>query len=313
MKKFVNYGLSLMLLASLFLVTSCGETEPPVPEFDAPTLSITGAPAENETTVEVDQTVSFKVNVTAPAGFNTIYYDKTIGSETTKRQGEQSRPSGTAPTTFEYEFSYTATEEDAGKEIIFDFIAVDEQDQEALATYTIKVNEPAAIVEYETVLLGGQSNSTVESFYNAVENEKYFYSAANTEENGAKVDFLFTYGSTNGNALSSPDDADARDNWENIYKLPLTHMNNATRFKMMTTTSYADITNTNQIANAYAENQNEELSRMTQLAVGQTFAFALGANRGGRYGVAEVVDIQGTEGSNRTITLKVKIQTEDNN
>lgn len=317
MKKFVNYGLSLMLIASPFLITGCGEDgenpEPDAPEANAPTLSIVDAEEADETTIEIGQEVAFKVNVTAPGIFNAFIVNKTVDGGSTEEIDRVPRDPGTSPTTYDYDFSFTAEEDDAGKEIIFDFVAVDDNDNEGMVTYTINVSEAAAIEEYETVLLGGQANTTVESFYNGVENLKYFYSAANNETTGAKVDFIFTYGSTNGNALSSPDDADSRSNWENIYELPLTHMNNATRFKMLTTTTYAEIINSNQVASAYAENQNDELSRMTQLEVGQAFAFALDANRGGRYGIAEVVDIQGDGGNNRTITLKIKIQTEDNN
>lgn len=311
MKKIVNYGLSLVLMAFLFLVTSCGK-DPVETIVEAPTVTLPAA-AGTETTVEVGETVAFKVSVTAPGVFNTFIVNQTIGSTTTeiKREG---RASGTAPATYEYDFSFKAETEHGGQEIVFDFIAVDDANKESKATYTIIVNE-VSLVEYETVLLGGQSNSTVESFYNVVDNVKYFYSAANETANKDKVDFLYHYGSTNGNVISSPDDAETRATWEDIYGLPLTNLNNSTRFKRVTATTYGEVNNQSQVVNAYVENQNAEVSRLTQLQTGETFAFVLDGDRGGRYGIVEVVEAkgEGVGGENRTITLKIKVQPTANN
>lgn len=310
MKKFVNYGLSLMLITSLFLVSGCGEPVETI--VDAPTVTLPAA-AGTERTVEVGEEVAFKVNVTAPGVFNTFIVNKTIGTTTTEIERE-GRASGTAPVTHEYDFAFTPAAGHAGEEIVFDFIAVDDNNKESKATYTVIVNE-IALVEYETVLLGGQSNTTVESFYNVVDNAKYFYTDANKEENRDKVDFLYHYGSTNGNVISSPDNEDTRSTWNTIYGLPLTNMNNSTRFKRVTATTYDQVANQNQVVNAYVENQNAIESRLTQLQTGQTFAFVLDGDRGSRYGIVQVVDAKGdgVGGASRTITLKIKVQPAANN
>lgn len=306
MKRFLNSCLTAFLLGSLFLVTSCGEDEEPV-VIAAPSYTIDGDDPE---TVEVGEPIAFKVKVTAPGGFNRILVKKKVGSGTATTFADVSRESGTVPNDYTYDFTYTPTVDEAGETVLFTFLIVGEDNQETSFTYTVDV-EDISFVEYETILLGGQSNATVESFYNALDNTKYFYNAALTNAN--KVDLLFHYGTTNGNVISSPDNAETRSTWETTYGNPLTGMNNSTRFKKMTTRTYDQVINDAMLVNSFAENQNPEISRITQLAVGESYAFKLGANRGARYGVIKVAGIQGTSGADRTITLNVKIQSANNN
>ena len=307
MKKILNYYLSLTLIASLFVVAGCGTEEDQI--IDGPTVTSTAE--TNETTVNVGEPVSFTVNVTAPAGFNTFIVNQTVGNNETVELNRESRASGTAPTEHSYNFTFTPAAADAGKEIVFDFVAVDDNNppKEGKYTHTVVVNEQP-LVEYQTVLLGGQSNSTEASFYNALENVKYMYSDA--KANPSKVDFLYHYGNTNLNIIASPDDADSRAAWADLYNMPLTGMNNATRFKRVTTSSYENINSSAAVVNAYTENANPELSRLTQLNQGETFVFKLDGGRGGRFGVAKVVAVAGTSGADRTITLDVKIQAVNN-
>ena len=307
MKKILNYYLSITFIASLFVVGSCGTEEDQI--IDGPT--VTATVENNETTVNVGESVSFTVNVTAPAGFNTFIVNQTVGNNATVEFKRESRASGTTPTTHTYSFSFTPSVAHAGKEIVFDFIAVDDNNppKEGKYTYTVVVNEQS-LVEYQTVLLGGQANTTESSFYNALENVKYMYNDA--KANPSKVDFLYHYGDTNLNIIASPDDADSRAAWADIYKLPLTGMDNATRFKRVTTKSYENINSSAAVVNAYTENANPELSRLTKLNQGEIFVFKLDGGRGGRFGVAKVVSVAGTSGANRTITLSVKIQAVNN-
>ena len=315
MKRFLNQCFSLSLIASMFLVSSCGQdpVEPVVPEIAAPT--VTGPEGEAETTVDVGVPVAFKVKVNAEGGFNVLVIEKTVEGGETEEIGREMRENGvTPPTSFEYDFTYTPTAEEAGKEVVFDFVAVDEEDREGKYTYTVNVKE-IPYDEYTAVLLGGQLHTTVESFYNVVENKRYFYSGANEQANRNKVDFVFHYGETNKNVLSSPDDVDTRKAWADTYKMPLTNLNNSTRFKRVpSTVSYDQITTNAQIMNAYLENNpNPVSSRLTQLQAGETFAFVLDDERGQRYGVVKVVSTQGATGAERTITLNVKVQATNNN
>lgn len=306
MKKLLNYCLSMTLMASLFLVTSCGE-DPVEPVIAAPSYETIG---EKPETVDVGEQISFTVNIAAPGGFNRLLVTKQVGTATATTFADIDRPAGTAPTSHTYAFTYTPNMNEAGETIDFKFLIVGEDAQETDFTYSVDVND-VTFMEYETVLLGGQSNATVESFYNAVENKKYMYAAA--KENAGLVDFLYHYGSTNGNVISSPDNAETRNTWNTLDPpKPLTGMDNTTRFKEMTTRTYDEVINNTNLVNSYAENQNPELSRITQLAVGKSYAFKLGSTRGTRYGVIEIAQIQGTSGTDRTITLNVKIQAVNN-
>ncbi len=310
MKRFLNYYLSLTLIASLFVVAGCSEEDDPL--INAPQISFDGVSGDG-VTADVGEDVDFTVNVTAPGGFNRLVIYRTLGVDGTRSTLlDTARTSGDVPTAFTLPVSYTVTADEAGQDVYLDFRAVGEDDQEAERRFTITVNEPE-FAEYQTVLLGGQTNTTEPSFYNAVDNERYMYAAANEVANRDQVDFLYHYGNTNFNIIASPDDTDSRAAWTG-YGNPLTNLNNSTRFKRITTTSsgYANINSNNALINAYAENANPELSRLTQLQQGETFAFRLDADRGARYGVVEVVEVAGTSGTNRTITLNVKVQAANN-
>lgn len=305
MKRIWNQYVSMTLLASLFLLGSCGE-DPVEPVIEAPSYQIEG---EEPETINVGETVAFTVDITAPGGFNRLLVTKEVGTAAATTFADLNRGAGSVPQDYSYDFTYTPNLEEAGETIEFTFLIVGEDAQETTFTYAVDVNA-VTFMEYETVLLGGQSNTTVESFYNAVDNAKYMYGAA--KENANKVDFLFHYGTTNGNVVSSPDNTDTRKVWSDLGN-PLTGMDNITRFKLLSTRTYDDVINDVVLENSYKENQNQEMSRITQLAVGQSYAFKLGDNRGARYGVIEVADIKGTSGADRTITLNVKVQTGNNN
>lgn len=314
MKRFLNYYLSMTLIASLFVMAGCGDdTEDPI--IDSPLISFgAGAGVDDVSTVDVGETVAFDINITAPGGVNRV---EVIQEGETTALIDTARASGDVPTTFTVPFSYTPTAEDAGETLTFNIRVTGEDNQEALGTYTIIVNE-VAFEEYQTILLGGQLHGSEPSFYNAVANERLGYSAANSNPN--EVDFIYYY-VDNKTAdpqplatIGAPADPATRTTWANTTttsgnKLPLAaEMDNVTMFKNVTTTSYADITTGGELINAFAENQNPADTRITNLQVGQTFAFMLDEDRGSRHGVVEVADIQGAFGAERTITLNVKVQ-----
>lgn len=316
MKRFLNHYLSLTFIASLFLITSCGE-DPVEPGVDAPAIEFSGDQPE---TVEVGETVSFTVNAATPEGFNRLFITKEVGTLSPVTVIDTSRAAGsTAPTSITYDFTYTPTAEEAGETVFFDFLLVDDEGNDATATYTVEVNE-IPFEEYTTILLGGQLHGTEPSFYNAIDNERMGYTAANANPN--EVDFVYYYvtsGDTPPEAtIGAPANEETRITWnstENSQGEPLTlsdEMDNETSFKNVTTTTYADITTGGQLVDAYVENLNTANTRITNLVEGQTFAFVLDEDRGSRIGVVEVADISGESGAERTITLNVKVQTVDN-
>ena len=99
--------------------------------------------------------------------------------------------------------------------------------------------------------------------------------------NPGKVDFVYHYGASELNNIASPDDSNSRSAWV-CYGAPLTGMDNSTRFKRVTTTTFREVETSNGIVSAYVDNENPELSRLTKLQKGETFAFRLDDSRGSR-------------------------------
>lgn len=141
------------------------------------------------------------------------------------------------------------------------------------------------------------------------------------------MDFLYYYqrnsdGTGTLAIIGAPADEPTRTFWNNTTNssgsslILSEQMTNATSFKRMPANyDYTAVVNGNQLANAYLETAGagDAGTRITNLEVGQSFAFMLDEDRGGRYGVVQVTKIEGTDGSSRTITLNVKVQSADNN
>ncbi|AHM61916.1 hypothetical protein D770_18320 [Flammeovirgaceae bacterium 311] len=296
-----------MFMASMVLSTSCGTQEEEDVTPAAPSISISGVTDHAAATANVGQVVSFSVNVIAPGGFNVIRVDKTVGTGSTVDYAEQSKNPGQTVTSFTYAFTFTPNAAEAGQAVTFDFVVVDDNGKQSEHTFVVTVNEPP-INSYQTVLLGGQNNSSVPSFYNARDNASYLMAAA--KNNKDKVDFLYYFGATNLATVAAPTNADA----QTVYGATnLTGMNNATDF-VRTTAVFADITKASDIANAWLEKKSGSVAtQVKDLKANDVFAFQLADARGYRIGVAQVVSVEGNYASTaQKITLNIKIQSTDN-
>lgn len=304
MNKLLSSFWSLLLLAATVATTSCGtDTEEVTPAAPSITLS---AADETGTTVNVGEAVTFTVSVNAPGGFNVIRVDKTVGTGSTVQFDEETKTPGQTVTSFTYNFAYTPTSDEAGQNIYFDFEVVDDAGLTSTHEFVVTVNEPA-ILTYQTVLLGGQQNSTEGSFYNARDNQVYLMAAA--KNNKDKVDLLYYFGANNLATIAAPTDADSH---EVFGTTNLQGMVNATNF-VRTTAAFANITTASHISNAWLEQKSGQVdTKVINLKVGDVFAFQLADARGYRLGVAEVVGMDNTTAGSRKITLNIKTQSTDN-
>lgn len=161
-----------------------------------------------------------------------------------------------------------------------------------------------SVRSYTAVLLGGPLNSTLGSYYNTIDNIVYMRAAA--ESNGDKVDFMYWYTDNSGSIIGSPDNEFAADAFPNTDFATLT---NSTRFKTTAVTAdeFADIVSAVDLDDSYSGDTAAGESRLIQLTVGQVFGVQLDESRGSRIGLVRVAGISGTQGSNRQITLDVKI------
>ncbi|WKN40731.1 fasciclin domain-containing protein [Tunicatimonas pelagia] len=162
----------------------------------------------------------------------------------------------------------------------------------------------SSIITSTAVLLGGQLNSTLGSFYNVLDDTVYTSAAA--QMNGNDVDLLYWFTEASGSIIGAPDNQFANDAFENT---DFTTIQNSTRFRTTTVTAA-------QFDGAMSQSALEDLiggdfdgseeSRLTSLTEGDVFSFMLDAERGGNEGLAKVVEISGQVGNERQITLDIK-------
>lgn len=315
MKRFFNYYLSMALLASLFLVTSCGDdTDDPI--VGTPSFIITGVDEGEEagTSVNVGETVDFTVGVTVPAGFNTFVVNQTVG-ENTVEIFRDARPAGTPTDSYSYDFSYTPDQEVAGEAVIFDFIVVDDEGRETDYTYTVNVNE-REVIAYNTVLLAAPTeDQTNEVWFSTSTGERYSTQAVNTttEDISSEVDFGYRYGPNAGATLASPaayptEGGQNIGDWNTLNETEL-------RSTDLTAAQFLEANDAQFIADAFeGGTAGDNPQRVTGMQEGQVYAFMTDPDKegGGRHGLVHVEDIDlgadGTGfGSDASITLNVRV------
>ena len=310
MKRFLNYYLSMTLIASLFVVTSCGEEEDPI--IDAPTVSFDGV-VGNEATLEVGEPIDFNVNVTAPAGFNSFSVTRTVNGVTTEIFSEEGN-STTPATAYEYTFGFVPGVEHSGQEVIFDFIAMDNSTpaREGKATFTVNVEE-ANVVAYNTVLLDAPlEDQSSNVWFSTSTGQRYSTQAVNatTENISGQIDFGYRYGPTAKATLASPADYPS----EGGQTMTGWTLNN-TMLKVanVTPSQFLEMgENAAFIVDAYengTQGANGRDERITGLTAGQVLAFKTDPDKAGgsKYGlihIAQIVEGTGTEGE---ITLNVRV------
>ncbi|WP_224999377.1 hypothetical protein [Cesiribacter sp. SM1] len=307
MNKLLYSFWSLLFMASIVLTTSCGTEEEDVTPA-APSITVTGIADPAAATANVGQAVSFTVSVVAPGGFNVIRVDKTVGTGATADYDEKAKDPGQTITAYSYSFTYTPTADVAGQDVTFDFVIVDDNGKQVQHTFVLTVNEPE-MLNRTAVLLGGQKNTTQGSFYNTIDNAIYLMAAA--KSNKEKVDFVYYYGATNKATIAAPTSQGAKE----IYTATdLTGMTNTTDL-VKVTTNFDAITKSSHITGVWAEKVNTSVAdQVTDLKVGDVFAFQLASTRGYRIGVAKVTTIEGADYNStaQKITLHIKMQSVDN-
>ncbi|WMJ72254.1 hypothetical protein RCC89_03610 [Cytophagaceae bacterium ABcell3] len=291
MKKF-SFFFSMLAIASVALFTSCSKDEDPKP---GPTISFT--PGDTEVTLEAGEKHKVAVVFSAEQRLNRITVFKKQGANET--QYGEAKTSGFHESTKHTE--HYELEGVAGETVTYRFQVEDRDGVSAAKSLTVKVKaeKGGEISSYSAKLLGGASNPNAGSFFATSTGTVMKMAEAN--ENYTKVDFIYTYSGENGHLIAAPNDD----------RISAAHSNvdgwsskNATKFKAtsLTAEQFAAIDDDLKIVEA-AEGANE--TRKNQLSKGQVFAFITEA---GKKGVVHVKETAGTEASNRSITINVKVQ-----
>ncbi|MEQ9101291.1 MAG: hypothetical protein RIF36_05735 [Imperialibacter sp.] len=320
MKKLFRNLLFFSAIGSVAILASCGgDEEEPLPTAPSIEVEVEGVEVSGSAISAVEgETATFTVVVTAEGLFNTLkivpsvdgvagtaqFIGKDEAAVTLTEEGTV----GTVVVTYEFDA------EDVGKELSWEFVGVDDEAQEASKTFTATVEAaPVEVVVYTETLIGGQSNATLGSFYDAEENKVYKY-AETRETHSASVDFLFFYGDTNKYAIAAMDDADANTAFSSALNVTnalsaIMPTKNATKFKVtaLTAAQFDAIGDVDALASAYGE-VAADASKVNNLEAGKVFAFVQASARGSKKGLVKVVKTDGTSGTNRSITVTVKIE-----
>lgn len=312
MKKLLNQLLLFSAFGGLMFMASCGsdDSEDPVPGPEI-FVELTSGQIISDDTVRAESgdELIFDVDISAPAGFNTLRVTGPSGTivEVTRNDLQLAAGVTAVPT---IPLTITLPEVNETTKLTLTFIAIDDANGQTPEPVDVEIaGDP--VEEYTAVLLGGQLNSTTGSFYNAVDNSVYTLNQAGTNDD--LVDLVFYYVATDGlrNMIAAPDNNEVQVTFESAASWPLV-TENSTRFKVLDGSfNYDDVETSSDLENAYPE-VGDEQQRMLDLQVGQVFAFQLSPERGDRYGIIRVASISGDQGSNRSITLDVKVQPEDN-
>lgn len=302
----------LMFLAGALLFSSCKKDE----ETAAPTISTSGASSIDLTVAQIaaGERIVFNINFTAAAEVETfsIKEDKSgTANATSVYDAANTDFSGKTEDVYNFDKTFVAADFDDGtntyNKIVYTFTVSDKQGRAIDIKYTVNVVEEGgfgAFSSYTTVLMGGQDNPTLGSFYSSSSNTVYLSAAAKT--NAANVDFCYFYGVTNLATLCAPANADAATVFDSSTNGVATwSVRNATKF-VASTIDFANLSETTDVSGVAFGTE----TKANSLAVGDVVAFQTVA---GKLGFVKVTVITlGTDGTNQyddgSVTIEVKVQ-----
>lgn len=282
MKK-LNYLFVLLAAFGAFMFTSCEDdsTEDPI------TITAGTIPAS----VSVGDVVAFNISIVSQEKIESIEVRK--GTSTIDELFDIDN------TSHVYPFSYTAVEADAGETLQFSVIVTDKKENEKIFDFSFEVT--GGLVTYSAVLMGDFGNPSTGSFYATSTNQ--VLSQANAKANASIVDFVYFYGVSNGPTIAAPNDADAKDIFDNASTgIQTWSVENATKFKDITGAQFDGATTTGNVIDLAS---GASASKANTLAAGDAFAFVTAA---GKSGVVKVTEITGVANGTGTIKIDVKVE-----
>lgn len=204
MKKLINSMLSMLAIAGVLFLSSCGDDEDdPAPNGPVVGLIATDSSISGDATLTVGS--SFGVLVSASKG------DRNMDTWSILRDGIALSafdgldvPDNDAFTVPVADIPVPST---AGA-YTYEFVITDNGGATGSVSWVITAEDAASFTEFTNKQLGGQSNANFGSFFKSSDGTVLFLADANSS-NGADVDFFYYNGATNGPTLFSPTDPDA--------------------------------------------------------------------------------------------------------
>ncbi len=185
------------------------------------------------------------------------------------------------------------------------FVACTEEDDTKTPTGPVYTT----LASYEVKLLGGQTNSSLGSFYATSEDSIYFTAGAGLTINQPKIDFIYYFGSqtNDSSVIASPNDVVFnKPDDQNPHKTVKTWtIKNNTLFLKLNTSPSAFINMMNDSLLINELDSNVTATKITKLKVGDVVGFKTVTGKLGAYHVRAINNV---DAISRAITVDVKVQ-----
>jgi hypothetical protein len=288
---------AILLVASATFFTSCSKDTTTTP----PTIMLNAGTGYTATDVSVPVNTALKIGVIANSTtgkLTNLKVSQTISGVTTNISDNTF---ATPTATHNEDFEMTASPVAGVVTLTFRITADDGEYAEASLTIT---TTSAPINTYTAVLLGGQENPNLGSFYSTIDNAVMKLAAARS--NSQTVDMVYYYGTTNHASIVAVSDNQLQ-GVPSFVECASWPTQNETKFKLTTGVDWSTITDESGIlANA----TDLTVTHINQLAVGDIVSFqtATTSSNPSKKGMYKVMEVNGTGGADRSITIEVKIQ-----
>lgn len=290
MKK-TNLIIATLILTALSVFTSCSKDKTP------PTINFKGGASYTSTDVTVDAGSVLTFGFNAQSGSAKLTRFQIVATS-------NNTPLNIVDTTFstdtfsqDYSFQFA----DAG-ETRLTFTITDKDGQTAALNLTVTTQSP--INTYTAILLGGQLNPNLGSFYSSAHDS--VMDLATARQNPSMVDLVYYYGTNNfasivgtaDNQLSLVPTFAECNSWTPT---------NATLLKLTSGLDWSTILNGTNIDAAVTGLTD---THVNQLNVNDIVAFqtASTSSNPNKKGLFKVLEINGTSGADRSIKIEVKIK-----
>jgi len=280
-------------MSGVTFLSSCGTDTTP------PTIMLNAAPGFTSADVSVPAGTILQVGIIAKSTSSKLTNFKIIQTV-----------SGT-PTTIEdttisadaYNVVYTIPTLNVASVAEYTFKITASDGETAEASFNVTTTA-AAINSYTAVLLGGQLNANLGSFYSTADNSVMNLATART--NSQKADMVYYFGTTNEASIVAISDAQLAD-VPTFVECATWTTKNSTKFKLTTGVDWATIVDESGIT---ANTTGLVDTHVNKLKVGDIVAFqtATTSNNASKKGLYKVIEINGTSGADLSIKIEVKIQ-----
>ena len=278
----------LNLILALFALLAIGFYSCQDEELEPPTITVSPPTAD----AEEGETVSFTVTVAGDQELTEVDVSATTtGAEGTSSDTTFDKGKHSASYSYDYVVPSGLSE---GSTVTLTFEVTDKENLTDTASAVINVIK--SIDEFTAIMMGGMANEDIGSYLEA--STGTVMTADNVE--AAKVDVIFTYSTTNGNLFTAPNDQAMIDAFPDVASLS---QKNATLFTSALADVDFDAIEKAADIDALAFDATE--TRIAQTEVGTIFGIQTVNDK---YALIEVLEILGTQPSDRGIKIDVKIQ-----